>query len=156
MEYSSEELIKSITKQVASHAIGDHHLANKVIAALKDGKIRVRAVEDKKGISNKITEGFFDGANNTDIDEFTLKRLEKLYCDQIKLSGIYGAVSEYWNGRYFCDCMFENCLSGFVGSEFIGSGKEFNILVEALSYYEMQVLDDDGFVVDPYKLVQAN
>jgi len=137
----SLEAIKALLKEIQKSNSANDSLTIDVIKAIKQGKIRVINVRD---------------------EDYDLTSFDKLYgADSIKRRamnlGVYTAEAQYWTGREWEGLVGikNNTISGFIGTDFIGSGSELQLLEAALTAYNNQNLDTEGFVIDPFRLKVA-
>lgn len=137
----SLEAIKVLIKEMQGGKSTNENLTTDVIKAIKQGKIRVINVRDEDYDLTSFDE--LEGA------ELIKRRAMNL--------GVYTAEAQYWTGREWEGLVGikNNTISGFIGTDFIGSGSELQLLEAALTAYNNQNLDTEGFVIDPFRLKVA-
>jgi len=148
------KLIKSLNAHLESGYEKDKALVNRIIDAVKVGKISIGRDEDDHCSFDDLAGDCFNPDVNPDIDPAKLKREENTYKAKIRRYGVWTYQSSYWTGRSWedSDYLEHSAICGFVGSDFFGSGYEVQIMEEALDAYNRQQLDADGFVVDPFRM----
>lgn len=149
-----KRVISSLKAHVVSGYEKDELRVNRVIDAVKAGKISVSREQDQHSTFKDLCGDVFNPAVNTDIPPAELKRQERAYRQRFYKTGCWVMIARYWTGRYWEDSngMSDNVIGGFVGYDFFGSGYELQMLEEALMAYERQDLDERGFVRDPFWL----
>lgn len=137
----SREAIKTLIKENQGCKSTNENLTTDVIKAIKQGKIRVINVRD-------------EDYDLTSFDELECVGLIKRRAMNL---GVYTAEAQYWTGREWEGLVGikNNTISGFIGTDFIGSGSELQLLEAALTAYNNQNLDAEGFVIDPFRLKVA-
>jgi len=150
----NEKLVKSLNAHLESGYEKDKVQVNRIIDAIKNGKISIGRDEDDHCSFDDLAGDCFNPDANPDIDPAKLKREENAYKAKIRRSGVWGYRSSYWTGRSWEDSegLEHSAICGFVGFEFFGSGYELQVMEEALDAYNRQQLDADGFVIDPFRM----
>lgn len=150
-----KRVINSLKTHVSSGCETDEVRVNRVIKAIKTGKISVSRERDEYASFSDLCGDVFNPEVNKDIPPAELKRQERVYRRRFNRTGCWVMVARYWTGRYWEDQkgLVDNSIGGFVGYDFFGSGYELQMLEGALAAYERQDLDERGFVRDPFWLV---
>lgn len=150
------KLIKAIETHMATgyYMLNQHKDCNEVIEAIKVGKIRLTLVRDDDYDIDDLCGDCFDPIVNCDVSKNVLSRQRNSFLRRVREQGVHCAVSEYWTGRDWesFEGVEHNVIGGFVGQDVLGSGYELQLMEAALTAYFAQLLDADGYVVDPFKL----
>jgi len=154
MSKLNAKLIKSLNAHLESGYEKDKVLVNRIIDAVKVGKISIEREEDSYWSFEDLAGDCFNPDANPDIPAGELKRQKNNFESRIRNSGVWAHSSSYWSGRSWehTEDLAHNHICGFVGSDFFGSGYEVQIMEEALDAYNRQQLDADGFVIDPFRM----
>ncbi|TNC80842.1 MAG: hypothetical protein C9356_12010 [Oleiphilus sp.] len=146
--------IKAIEQHLQSgyYPKGQSAACGRVILAIKLGKIRISKERSDDWTFKELAGDLFSEEANPDISPKTLRKQAAAFKQRIYRAGVWTMVSEYWTGREWESLtgIRDNSIGGFVGSDFFGSGYELQIMESALTAYEQQDLDDQGFVIDPF------
>lgn len=149
-----KKLIKAIEAHVESGYYGDNQRASceGVISAVKQGKIRITRVTDDDSSFDDLSGDIFNEEVNSDIAPIQLRKEASSFKRRMREQGVWTMWSEYWTGREWenLEGVDHNCIGGFVGNDFFGSGYELQLMEDALTAYNKQELDQNGFVVDPF------
>ncbi len=150
---SISELDKQLIKALKDHSetgYNDSDENQTLINAITLGKIRVIREEYDHVHLSDICGDLFEPNQDIPIEQLTRDRKE--FVSRVNSSGVWLYVAEYWNGR---EWLHGDCIGGFIGYDFFGSGYESDLMKSALTEYNDQTLDEDGFVVDPFRLDAA-
>ena len=151
------KIIAALQKQFKDGFITDEKSINEVINAIMLGKIRITKIADEISTFEDLSGDIFNEEANPDIPPLILKKEKTSFKRRINNSGVWTMLSEYWNGREWENLIGidENSISGFVGNDFFGSFYELQLMQAALDAYNNQLLDSEGFVLDPFRLQAA-
>lgn len=149
----SKTAIKSLAKQLDTGCQIDVDGVETLTKAILSGKIKVEAQPDTTWRYEDLSGDVFNPDVNNDICPKELKRQERNFKARIHRAGVWFVESSYWTGRDWesIEGISDNAISGFVGSDFFGSGYEYQLLKSALDAYNKQDLDSDGYVIDPFR-----
>ena len=153
LDQLSGKLIKSL-----SGGYENNEEVEAIISAVSLGKIMLSKTEDSCIRYEDLAGDIFNSKVNNDIPAAQLKKEEKAFKARISRSGTWVMSASYWTGREW-ECLTgidDNMIGGFIGYDFFGSGYELQIMGSALEAYNKQILDSNGFVVDPYILGATN
>lgn len=148
------KLIQSLRKHLKSGYYENTDEVLMIIGAVEQGKIRVIKEEDHLDFDDCHGD-IFCPVTNHDICPNKLKREETNAKARFRrVGGAFTFASEFWNGREWDDMLSypkSDCsIGGFVGDDFFGSGYEWQVMQEALDYYNKQEFDKDGKLIDKY------
>jgi hypothetical protein len=149
-----KKVVKSIEQHLESGYYGEDQKAKceEVLAAIKLGKIRITRVADEDSIFDDLSCDMFNEEVNSDIAPIQLRKEASAFKRRMREQGVWTMWAEYWTGREWenLEGLNDNCIGGFVGHDFFGSGYELQIMEDALEAYGKQDLDENGFVIDPF------
>ena len=118
---------------------------SRLALAVKQGKIRIdREVDDFCSISDIMGDIFGEDHQSPEHHKEKAQFKRRIYNQKIWIYSV-----SFWNGREWVD---SDCIGGFIGFDFFGSNYDVDLAEMALEAYEGQDLDDQGFVIDPYRV----
>ena len=149
----SKTAIKALAKQLDTGNQLNVQGVEELTRAILAGKIRVEAQADTTWRFEELAGDVFNPEVNKDLCSKQLKREERNFKARIQRAGVWFVESSYWTGRSWesIEGISDNAISGFVGTDFFGSGYEYQLLESALIAYKKQELDADGYVIDPLR-----
>lgn len=147
-----KKLIASLKKLLANGYYTNSAEIETIILAIKQGKVSITRIVDEHSLAEDLEGDMFCPKTNPSIDPAILKKEKKAFKERVRNSGVWTIVSRYWTGRHWedMDNICHNSLSGFVSNDFFGSGYELQLIDAALTAYNEQALDANGFVIDPF------
>ena len=144
---ASQRVIDSLKKHLTTGYEKDREAIEGIEHALRQGKIRLVRFNDDTASFEDLAGDCFNPEVNEGIPAEQLKREEVNFKTRIRRAGKWAYQSQMWTGR---DWVVSDTIGGFVGWDFMGSGYELQVMQEALEAYHQQLLNAEGFVVDPY------
>jgi len=147
------KLVKQLNRYIEEHSEKYVEKIECIKLALLQGKIMLEKSEDEFYRYEDLAGDIFNPEINTSIEPKVLQRQERNFKERIRRQKVWGAITHYWTGRSWESFVGidDNSIFGFVGNDLIGSGYEIQLLEAALDAYNKQELDDEGFVIDPYR-----
>lgn len=123
----------------------DAEIVATLVEAVTLGKIKMSVREDRfRSAKDLADEIEFSSITESSAEA---KQLRTSFMRRANREGVTIASTEYWTGREWEEA---EVTGGFIGNDVLSSGYEIQMLEEALSLYNNQKLDENGFVVDPF------
>lgn len=147
-----KKVIASLKRHCETGVQTDFAKIQMLCQAVEKGKISISRVPDEDSTFDNLIGDYMVGETPQ-----VIGRRRASFNRSVREHGVWTMVSRYWNGREWEDLVGieDNSISGLVGHDFFGSNYEAQLMEAALDAYNAQDLDDDGFVVDPFRRVAA-